>query len=144
MGEDGDSTARRGGHELGIDLMPFPFQDPNDAVTEDGDVQSSKSTDWLETFEMSGFVVGGDVNGGDGVVGDGTGFLRGDSNFINISSPPKMEDRVQQTVFELENYDDVLGFDNAIVFRYATDFEFTEYASASELNMTTFLTDFSL
>jgi hypothetical protein len=144
MGEDGGSTSVEEGHELGIDLTSFPFQDLNDAVAEDGDLQFSKSADWLEMFEMSGFGVGGDIDGGDGTFRDGGGFLKADSNFTNISSAPKMDDRAPQTVFEIENYDSVLGFDNVIPLRCAADFEFTEYTGTPELDMTTLLADFSL
>lgn len=144
MGEDRGSTSGREGYELVVDPMSFPFQDPNDAVTEDGDVQSSKSLHWQEGLEMSGFGEGGDVDGSDGMFEDGGIFLKADSNFVNISSPPEMEDLVPQTVFEPENYDGVLGFDNAILLRYGTDFEFTEYTSAPELDKTTLLTDFTL
>jgi hypothetical protein len=143
MGEDGGSTSGRVGHELGIDLMSLPFQDPNDAVMEDGDVQYSKTTHWLDAFEMSGFGLGGGVDGGNGMFGDGVGFLRADSDFVNISSPSKMEERIPQRVFELENYDGLLAFDDAILFRHGTDFEIRAY-TASELHIPTILADFAL
>jgi hypothetical protein len=150
MGEDGGSTSRRGRHgEIGIDLMSFHFYDMNDAVMEDGDVLSSKSPDWLQMVEMSGFMVDGDVHSGDvdgghSIFRDHGEFSEAESNFINSSSPTNMEDGPPQTVFALEDYSNIFEFDNEMPFQYATDFEFTEHTDVTELYMTTPLVDLSL
>lgn len=150
MGEDGGSTSRRGHHdEIGTGLMYFHFHGVNDAVTEDGDVQSSKSPDWLQMVEMSGFMVNGDVHsedldGGHSIFRDHGEFSKADSNFINSSLPTNMEDGPPHTVFALEDYGNILEFDNEIPVQYVTDFEFTEHTGVTELHMTTPLIDLSL
>jgi hypothetical protein len=170
MGEDGGSMSHRGRHdEIGIDLMSFHFHDMNDAVTEDGDVQSSKSPDWLQMVELSGFMVdqdvhsrdvgngdidsgyvnggdvdGGDVDGGHSIFRDYGEFSKADSYFINSSSPTNTEDDPPQTVFALEDYGNILEFDNQMPFQYVADIEFTEHTGVTELHMTTPLIDLSV